>query len=51
MQYASHAVNIWVPGFGDSRIRDGETVIDLGAVTRPFYEAFVDEYETLAVVS
>ena len=51
LQYTSHAVNIWVPGFGDSRIRDGETAVDLSAVTRRFYESFVDEYETLAVVS
>ena len=51
LQYTSHAVNIWMPGFGDSRIRDGETALDLSAVTQPFYESFVDEYETLAVVS
>ena len=51
VQYASHAVNIWVPDFGESRVQRGDAGIDLAGVTRPFYELFVDEYETLAVVS
>ena len=51
VQYASHAVNLWVPEFGRSRIQGGDTDLDLAAVTNLFYEVFVDEYETLAVVS
>ena len=51
LQYTSHAVNIWVPGFGQTRIRQGEGSYDLGTVTKRFYELFVDEYETLAIVS
>ena len=51
VQYASHAVNIWVPDFGESRIESGDTALNLGDVTRRFYEVFADEYDTLAVVS
>lgn len=51
VQYASHAVNIWVPEFGQTRIRQGEGSYDLAAVAKRFYELFVDEYETLAIVS
>ncbi len=51
VQYASHAVNIWVPGFGESRIESGDTALNLGDVTRRFYDVFADEYDTLAVVS
>jgi len=50
-QYASHAVNIWVPGFGESRIESGDTALNLGEVTRRFYEVFADEYDTVAIVS
>ncbi len=51
VQYASHAVNISVPGFGVSRIQLGDTALNLEEVTRRFYEVFADEYDTLAVVS
>ena len=54
VQYTSHAVNIWMPEFGQSRIRGGEGEIDLAELAdlaNRFYDVFVDEYETLAVVS
>ena len=51
VQYTSHAVNIWMPEFGQSRVQGGEGEIDLAGLTNRFYEVFVDEYETLAVVS
>ena len=51
VQYSSHAVNIWMPEFGQSRIRRGGAEIDVADVANRFYEVFVDEYETLAVVS
>ena len=51
VQYASHAVNIWMPEFGQARLRGGEAEVDLAGLTTRFYDVFVDEYETLAVVS
>ena len=54
VQYTSHAVNIWMPEFGQSRVPGGEGRIDhadLADLANRFYEVFVDEYETLAVVS
>ena len=51
VQYTSHAVNVWVSGFGESRVQSGDMALNLAEVTRRFYEVFVDEYETLAVVS
>ena len=51
VQYASHAVNIWMPEFGQSRIRGGGEDSELADLGTRFYEVFVDEYETLAVVS
>ena len=51
VQYTSHAVNVWMPGFGDSWIRNGETELDLSALTQRFFDAFADEYDTLAIVS
>lgn len=46
-QYASHVVNLVIPGFGDSRL-NGE--FDLTAIARKFYEHFEDSYDILAVV-
>ena len=51
VQYASHAVNIWIPNFGDSRAGGAMSDWDLPAVTQQFYQHFADEYETLAIVS
>ena len=51
VQYTSHAVNIWMPEFGQSRIQGGDGALDLAAVTKRFYDMFVDEFETLALVS
>lgn len=46
-QYASHIVNLVVPGFGDTRLTSD---FDLEAVGRRFYEHFEDSYQVLAIV-
>ena len=51
VQFASHAVNIWVPNFGDSRVDGAANGWDLPAVTQQFYRYFADEYDTLAIVA
>ena len=50
-QYASHAVNLVAPGFGDDRVSGAEDGLDLVALTRRFYERFEDDYDVLAVVT
>ena len=51
VQYSSNVVNMWIPGFGDSRVNGGDRHLDLAAVTNKFYEHFADEYEIIAVLS
>ena len=51
VQYTSHAVNIWVPGYGDSLAMGGAMAFDLATISRQFFEQFEDQYDTLAVVS
>ena len=51
VQYTSHAVNLWIPDFGDDRIQSGTEEWDLSVVTQRFYEHFADEYETIAIVT
>ena len=51
VQFASHAVNIWVPNFGDSPVEGAASGWDLPAVTQQFYRYFADEYETLGIVT
>ena len=51
VQYTSHAVNIWMPGFGQARVRGDRGEDEVADLSTRFYEVFVDEYETLAVVS
>ena len=51
VQFTSHVVNLWVPGFGDARIQAGNGVWGLPALATMFYEHFSDEYETLVVVT
>jgi len=46
-QFASHVVNLVIPGFGDSALA---SAVDLAAATRRFYELFEDSYEVIAVV-
>ncbi|MFN7976800.1 MAG: hypothetical protein U0P30_01605 [Vicinamibacterales bacterium] len=47
VQYASHVVNLVVPGFGDRKLNDA---LDLAAVTREFYKYFDDSYDVIAIV-
>lgn len=50
IQYASHVVNLVVPGFGATRLTgDGRYFVE-APVTRRFYEHFGDDYETIAIV-
>ena len=51
VQFSSHAVNLWIPGFGDSRVTGGDQDLDLDRVTSAFYQHFQDAYEIIAVVS
>ena len=47
-QYASHVVNIVIPGFGDGRVTD-DYQFELQEVTQRFYVHFPDTYDTIAV--
>ena len=49
-QYASHVVNVVVPGFGDERIQGGEEAFAFERAARVFYEYFSDQYQTLTFV-
>ena len=51
VQYASHVVNLVVPGFGDSRVTGGSYDLDLAAVSNRFYEHFADRYDSIAFVA
>lgn len=49
-QYASHVVNVVVPGFGDERIHGGDGAFAFERAARVFYEYFSDQYQTLTFV-
>ena len=49
-QYASHVVNIVMPGFGNSRLERDEGR-DIRAAMQRFYEHFPDAYETVAITT
>ena len=51
VQYASHVVNLVVPGFGDSRATGGTYDLDLAAVSNQFYRHFADRYDSIAFVA
>ena len=51
VQFASHAVNLWIPDFGDARVQGGDEEWDLRGLATTFYQHFTDAYETLAVVT
>ena len=51
VQFASHAVNLWIPDFGDARVQGGDGEWDLRVVATTFYQHFADAYETLVVVT
>ena len=50
MQYASHVVNMVVPGFGNERGNGDDFNFDLEKVTKEFYEFFPDIYDSIAIV-
>ena len=49
-QYASHVVNILVPGFGDAQVLNGAQAFELAAAAQAFYEHFADTYHTLSFI-
>ena len=49
-QYASHVVNLVMPGFGDGRLAGGDYGHELDEVARRFYMHFSDEYASIAFV-
>lgn len=51
VQFASHAVNIFVPEFGDTRVHGGDSDFGEHLITRMFYEYFDDVYDVVAVMS
>ncbi len=49
-QYASHAVNLVLPGFDDARIDSAGGGYALEAAAQSFYQDFADQYQTLAFI-
>jgi len=50
VQYASHAVNLVLPGFDDARIESAGDGYALEAAAQAFYRDFADKYQSLAFV-
>ena len=50
VQYASHVVNLVVPGFGDTRVLSGSYKFDLPTVANTFYAYFSDSYDSIAFI-
>ena len=50
VQYASHVVNLVLPGFGDSRVTSGTYDFDLPSATQAFYRHFADIYDSIAFI-
>ena len=51
MQYASHVVNMVVPGFGNERANGDDYAFELQEVTKAFYEVFPDVYDSIAIAT
>ena len=51
VQYASHVVNLVVPGFGGERVDGDDFAQGLENVTQEFYRHFPDTYDSIAVVT
>ena len=51
MQYASHVVNMIVPGFGNERADGDDYAFELQEVTKAFYEVFPDVYDSIAIAT
>ena len=50
VQYASHVVNLVMPGFGDSRVLGGTYAFDLPTAAHDFFAHFADTYDSIAFV-
>lgn len=50
IQYSSNLVNIVLPGFEDQRPSSGSGAFDFAAAAKLFYQAFPDEYDSIAFV-
>ena len=50
VQYASHVVNLVLPGFGDTRITSGTYDFDLPTAARAFLAHFSDSYDSIAFI-
>ena len=49
-QYASHVVNLVLPGFGDTRVSSGTYDFDLPTAARAFFAHFSDNYDSIAFI-
>ena len=49
-QYASHVVNIVVPGFNDAQVLDGAQRFAFETAAETFYQHFADTYHTLSFI-
>ncbi len=49
-QYASHVVNLVLPGFGDARMSNGGQAFEFKRAAAAFYRHFADVYHTLSFV-
>ena len=49
-QYASHVVNLVVPGFGDTQILNGAQAFAFEQAAQAFYQGFADAYHTLSFI-
>lgn len=50
VQYASHVVNLVLPGFDDARVDMARDGYALEEATQAFYQSFADQYQALAFV-
>jgi hypothetical protein len=49
-QYASHVVNLVMPGFADGQLVNGSQTFDFEAAAEAFYQHFADTYHSLALI-
>ena len=49
-QYASHVVNLVMPGFDERQVLDGARAFELEEAARAFYRHFADTYHTLSFI-
>ena len=50
IQYASHVVNLVLPGFGETRVSSGTYNFDLPTAARAFFAHFSDSYDSIAFI-